>query len=41
MIEFSIPGREEMKLSYLLLDYNGTLALDGDLLPGVREFLKC
>ncbi|MFP4476239.1 MAG: HAD family hydrolase [Desulfatibacillaceae bacterium] len=37
MLEISIPGRETMVLRYLVLDYNGTLAGDGEPLPGVRE----
>ena len=37
MIE--IPGRRMLCLEHLVCDYNGTLALDGDLLPGVRESL--
>jgi soluble P-type ATPase len=34
-----IPGLGELKVKYLTLDLNGTLALDGRLLPGVREGL--
>lgn len=37
MIEVSIPGRGTWKLEHLLLDVNGTLSLDGQLLPGVAE----
>lgn len=37
MIEVDIPGAETLRLSYLVLDYNGTLALDGELLDGVAE----
>jgi soluble P-type ATPase len=40
MIEIVIPGRAPLQLAYLVLDYNGTLAVDGDLLPGVREALS-
>ncbi|GAB7082182.1 HAD family hydrolase [Megalodesulfovibrio paquesii] len=39
MIEISIPSFGEYKLRSLALDYNGTLALDGTLLPGVAERL--
>ncbi len=35
MIEISIPGKGTLRLSHLVLDVNGTLALDGQLLPGV------
>lgn len=39
MIELDIPGRGPLALEHLVLDYNGTLALDGALLPGVAERL--
>ena len=39
MIELAIPGRETFRLEHLVLDVNGTLALDGILLPGVTERL--
>jgi soluble P-type ATPase len=39
MIVVAIPGRETLKLEHLVLDYNGTLARDGYLLPGVAEAL--
>lgn len=40
MLNISIPGGESLALRYLLLDYNGTLAVDGELLPGVAERLS-
>ena len=39
MIEISIPGYKTLQLQHLVLDYNGTLAFDGELLPGVKECL--
>jgi P-type E1-E2 ATPase len=39
MIEIEIPGLSTLRLEHLVCDYNGTLALDGELLPGVRESL--
>ena len=39
MLEMSIPGGAALRLTHLLLDYNGTLAVDGELLPGVAERL--
>lgn len=33
------PGYDRLELGHLVLDFNGTLALDGQLLPGVRERL--
>ena len=40
MIEIAIPGRGEYRLSHLVLDLNGTLALDGKLIEGVAERLR-
>lgn len=41
MIHLSIPGNADtLHLEFVVMDYNGTLAKDGDLLPGVREKLK-
>lgn len=40
MIELSVPGRETLKLNYLVCDVNGTLALDGRLLDGVARGFK-
>jgi P-type E1-E2 ATPase len=39
MIEVALPQREPLRLQYLILDLNGTLALDGQVLPGVPERL--
>lgn len=38
MIE--IPGRETLKLVDLVLDFNGTIAQDGNLIPGIDERLN-
>jgi soluble P-type ATPase len=35
MALFAIPGQEAIEARHLVLDYNGTLARDGVLLPGV------
>jgi soluble P-type ATPase len=40
MLELFIPGFKDLALNHLVLDYNGTLALDGRPLPGVRERLE-
>lgn len=34
-----MPGFGNIKLKYLVLDFNGTLAVDGKLLPGIRRRL--
>ena len=38
-IELSPPGQSPRHLRHLLLDFNGTLAVDGRLLPGVATRL--
>lgn len=40
MLNIQIPGREPFSLSHLILDYNGTIALDGEIIPGIRERLE-
>jgi len=40
LISFEIPGWGDLRLEHLVLDFNGTIALDGKLLPGVREKLE-
>lgn len=40
MIIIDIPGKEKIHVSHLVLDYNGTIAIDGNLLDGVRERLN-
>lgn len=39
MIELIIPGRGTIRLQHLVSDVNGTLALDGHLIPGVSSAL--
>lgn len=39
MLEIDVPGQDRLALAHLVLDYNGTLALDGKPLDGVRERL--
>ncbi len=40
MLEINIPGFGRLVLTHLVADFNGTLALDGRLLPGVKEALN-
>lgn len=40
MIAIEIPGSIDLQISHLVLDYNGTLALDGELLEGVAARMK-
>ncbi len=39
MLNVAIPGFGTLRIAHLVLDYNGTLALDGELLPGVKRRL--
>ncbi|RZB30469.1 MAG: hypothetical protein SRB1_02749 [Desulfobacteraceae bacterium Eth-SRB1] len=39
MIEIDIPGFGILRLKYLVLDYNGTIAVDGQPVQGVKERL--
>lgn len=40
MIQVDIPGYRVLQLEHLVMDYNGTLAVDGRLEEGVREAFK-
>lgn len=40
MICVDVPGWRSLCLEFLVLDVNGTLTLDGELLPGVPERLS-
>ncbi|MBA3012720.1 MAG: ATPase P [Proteobacteria bacterium] len=37
MIHIQIPGSRDLTIENILLDFNGTLAVDGRLIEGVRE----
>ena len=39
MIEINVPGGKNLQLEYLILDYNGTVAVDGKPIKGVKECL--
>lgn len=40
MIAVDIPGYRQMQLDHLVMDYNGTLAVDGEVEPGVASALE-
>ncbi|KUJ95362.1 MAG: hypothetical protein XD41_1640 [Desulfonauticus sp. 38_4375] len=40
MLVLDIPGREKLVLEHLITDYNGTIALDGKVIPGVIDLFK-
>ena len=39
MAQYEIPGQEPIEARHVVFDYNGTLATDGVLLPGVAQRL--
>lgn len=39
-VEINIPGRGLLHLEHIVLDFNGTMAVDGRLIPGVEEKLN-
>lgn len=39
MIRLEIPGYGDVEIKYVLFDYNGTLAVGGYVVAGVREIL--
>ncbi|REE94622.1 soluble P-type ATPase [Paenibacillus taihuensis] len=39
-MQLLIPGHDKLQLTQLVLDFNGTIALDGMILPDVREKLN-
>ena len=39
-MRISIPGYGVLDLQYMVMDYNGTLAVDGVLVPGVKDALS-
>ena len=40
MLVYEIPGRETLRISTVALDYNGTIARDGILLPGAAARIR-
>ncbi len=40
MLTFDIPGFKLLQLAHLVMDYNGTLAVDGKLVDGVAARLE-
>jgi P-type E1-E2 ATPase len=40
VLSIDIPGFGDVRLEHLVLDFNGTLAVDGTLLPGVAPLLR-
>jgi P-type E1-E2 ATPase len=40
MIELMIPGRGQIQIEHLVMDVNGTLALDGNLIEGIPRLIR-
>jgi soluble P-type ATPase len=40
MLKIDIPGFGQVKIHHLVSDFTGTLSLDGELLPGVKDRLE-
>ncbi|MCW3996144.1 MAG: HAD hydrolase family protein [Candidatus Bathyarchaeota archaeon] len=40
MLEVEIPGFGQLRLEFLVCDFTGTISLDGNLLPAVKEKLN-
>jgi len=36
----NIPGREKIRITSVILDFNGTIAVDGKLIDGVAEMIN-
>lgn len=39
-MDIKIPGKGLLQIENLLLDYNGTIACDGKIIPGVKNKIK-
>ena len=40
MIRIDVPGREIIEIEHVVLDYNGTIALDGQLIEGAARRIR-
>lgn len=40
MLYYKIPGRGKLEIENVVLDYNGTIAVDGKIIEGVKELLS-
>lgn len=40
MIAYKIPGRDDIEIEHIVFDYNGTIAVDGKILEGVKALLS-
>lgn len=40
MIRIEVPGFRILEIAHIVCDYNGTLAVDGQLLPGISDLIN-
>jgi soluble P-type ATPase len=40
MITYEIPGRGNIEIQNIIFDYNGTIAVDGKLIEGVKDLIN-
>ena len=40
MLRIEVPGRQPFEFKHLVCDFNGTLACDGSLLPGLADRIR-
>ena len=40
MIIIEIPGYKRLEINHIVCDYNGTIAVDGNLIDGVRKIIN-
>lgn len=36
-----IQGQKDLKITHVVIDFNGTIALDGCIFPGIKDKLTC
>ena len=39
-MKVNIPGREELEIQNIVFDYNGTIAIDGKLIEGIKKSIN-
>ncbi|TJX14549.1 ATPase P [Tissierella creatinini] len=40
MVRYEIPGRNNLEIQNIIFDYNGTLAINGKLIHGVKDLIN-
>ena len=40
MLLYEIPGRDNIEIENIVFDYNGTIAVDGKLIDGVKDLIN-